>query len=203
MAVMARVLVDIDTQVDFVDPAGRLYVPGAERLIPRFAELLAYARRARVPVLSTMDAHAPDDPEFASWPPHCVVGTPGQRKVPETLLPRTVELGLNDPPPADWDRLTAEHDQILFPKVTLSAFENPHFAAAVEHFAGHEFVVFGVATDYCVNLAAAGLLERGHRVIVVRDAIAAVSPETGEAACQALTRRGAAWATVAEIVSGA
>ena len=30
---------DIDTQIDFMFPAGALYVPGAEKLLPRIAQL--------------------------------------------------------------------------------------------------------------------------------------------------------------------
>ena len=65
---------DIDTQIDFVYPAGALYVPGAEGILPIVREL---NRRAPV-LISTMDAHTEDDPEFKIYPPHCVVGTSGQ-----------------------------------------------------------------------------------------------------------------------------
>ena len=71
------VFVDVDTQVDFMLPAGKLYVTGAEQLIPNLAKLLTWARAYNILVLSTADAHTPNDPEFAQWPPHCVVGTPG------------------------------------------------------------------------------------------------------------------------------
>ena len=37
--------------------------------------------------------------------------------------------------------------------------------------------VFGVATEYCVRLAAKGLLERGRRVSVVKDAIETLKAE--------------------------
>src|SRR5580658_865687 len=69
---MKTVFFDIDTQIDFVYPAGALYVPGAEYILPLVGELNRHA-----PVLiSTMDAHSEDDPEFQIFPPHCVVGTP-------------------------------------------------------------------------------------------------------------------------------
>ena len=73
---MKTVFFDIDTQIDFVYPAGALYVPGAERIVPVIAEL---NRRAAL-VISTMDAHSEDDPEFQIYPHHCVVGTAGQQK---------------------------------------------------------------------------------------------------------------------------
>jgi nicotinamidase/pyrazinamidase len=36
---MKTVFVDVDTQIDFLFPAGALYVPGAERLLPAIARL--------------------------------------------------------------------------------------------------------------------------------------------------------------------
>src|SRR6267378_8323038 len=81
---MKTVYFDIDTQIDFVYPAGALYAPGAERVVPAIAEL---NRRAPL-VISTMDAHSEDDPEFQIYPHHCVLGTAGQQKPSVTLLER-------------------------------------------------------------------------------------------------------------------
>ena len=79
---MKTVFFDIDTQIDFVYPAGALYVPGAEHILPVIGEL---NRRAPL-LISTMDAHSEDDPEFQIYPHHCVVGTTGQHKPAITLL---------------------------------------------------------------------------------------------------------------------
>ena len=45
-----------------------------------------------------------------------------------------------------------------------------------------EFVLFGVVTEYCVRFAAKGLLERGRRVSLVRDAIETLKAEDGQKA---------------------
>src|ERR1700734_3572035 len=79
---MKTVFFDIDTQIDFVYPAGALYVPGAEHILPIVGEL----NRNAPMVISTMDAHTEDDPEFQIYPHHCVVGTAGQHKPAITLL---------------------------------------------------------------------------------------------------------------------
>ncbi len=81
---------DVDTQIDFMLPHGNLYVPGAEKIIPNLVRLMAFAREHDIPVISSADAHTPDDPEFKIWPPHCVIGTPGQKRIPETQLPGAV-----------------------------------------------------------------------------------------------------------------
>ncbi len=71
---------DIDTQIDFVDPAGALYGKGSERVIPAVGELNRYAGEHGIPLISSMCAHTADSQEFKVWPPHCIKGTPGQRK---------------------------------------------------------------------------------------------------------------------------
>src|SRR5208337_61738 len=83
---------DVDTQVDFMLPSGSLYVPHAEEIIPNLAKLMSWAQAHGIPVISSADTHTPDDPEFALWPPHCVAGTPGQRRIAETLFPDAVVL---------------------------------------------------------------------------------------------------------------
>ena len=70
MARYSIVFVDVDTQADFMLPGGRLYVPGAEKLIPTLTRLRDFAEQHSVPILTSTDAHATDDPEFQQWPPH-------------------------------------------------------------------------------------------------------------------------------------
>ena len=61
---LTTVLVDVDTQVDFVEPEGALYVPSAEKLKPNFAKLVRAARDAGVPVVASADAHADETDTF-------------------------------------------------------------------------------------------------------------------------------------------
>src|SRR5207247_1598455 len=83
---MKTVFFDIDTQIDFLFPAGALYVPGAERIVPTVSKLNHYAAAHGIVVVSDMCAHAENDPEFRDWPPHCIVGTTGQLKPASTML---------------------------------------------------------------------------------------------------------------------
>src|ERR1700722_7228506 len=86
MSKFANVFFDVDTQLDFLYPSGALYVPGAEAIAGRVAALNRLAASRGIPVISSMDAHTEDGPEFPDWPPHCVAGTWGQRKPLSTLL---------------------------------------------------------------------------------------------------------------------
>lgn len=183
------ILVDVDTQRDFMAPDGALYVPGAEALEANLAALVAGARAAGAPHLATLDTHTPDDPEFAAYgfPAHCVAGTPGHAKIGATAQRQPLEL-TGDAPLTSAALATRE---LAFPKATFDVFTNPAFARVVTCLAPRRVIVCGVATDYCVKAAVQGLLALGLPVWLVDDAMAAVTPETGHAALAELVAAGA------------
>jgi len=83
---------DVDTQADFIYPDGKLYVLGAETIVPNLKRLTEWAANNGVMVIASACAHQEDDAEFAQYPPHCLVGTPGQKKIPETRLPNALVI---------------------------------------------------------------------------------------------------------------
>ena len=190
------VFVDVDTQVDFMLPAGKLYVTGAEQLIPNLAKLMTWAREHNIPVLSTADAHTPDDPEFAQWPPHCVVGTPGQRRIPETQFPDAVIVP-NRPdafvPGTTWP------SQIIIEKPDYFSTTNPNFETILKALGPRRFVVFGVATEYCVRADALALRQRGLTVDLVTDAIKPITEKGGRKAIEAMVAAGVRLVTIADV----
>ena len=197
---MARqVFVDIDTQYDFISQDGALSVPGAEEIRGNLKTLTAYAVNNGVKIIASADAHVPDDKEFEIFPPHCVQNTPGQKKIEETTLAATVVLRNDASDAAQADNIK-NADQILLEKQTYDVFTNPSAPGIFEAADGDEYIVYGVATDYCVKAATVGLLERGYKVTVVRDAIAAVAPETGEESIALMEEMGAAFKTTHEVV---
>jgi len=181
---------EVDAQRDFLLPEGKLYVPGAEKLLPNIRRLTDAARQGRVFLVSHGCFHTPDDPEFKIFPPHCVKGTVGAELVPEALTEKVVRVP-NDVEAKLPDDLS-QFQQILLEKQTLNIFESRHADALVRRLGDHaEFVVFGVVTEYCVSFAAKGLLERGRRVAVVHDAIETLKPEDGKKKIEELGRLGA------------
>jgi len=190
------VFFDIDTQVDFMLPHGKLYVPGAERIIPNLVRLISFARAREIPVISSADAHAPDDPEFAVWPPHCVAGTPGQQRIPETQFANPTVVPCRPgafAPPARWP------EQTILEKQTYNAADNPNFAAVLEALGPRRCVVFGVATEYCVRATALALRERAMPVDLVADAIQAITEDGGRQALGEMTAAGIRLVTTAEV----
>ncbi len=218
------IFVDVDTQLDFMCPAGALYVPGAERILPAVARLNRWAAQHGIPVVSTADAHAEDDPEFRRWPHHCVAGTLGQRKAEATLLDRRITI-----PNHACELELAGARQIVVEKQTIDAFETVNFARVVERLgadplagghaacggpalfkesvtrshgiAGERCVVYGVVTEICVLSAVRGLLQMGNAVTVVTDAVETLRREDGERALAEACAAGASLATVAEITA--
>lgn len=187
---------DIDTQVDFMRPEGRLYVPGAEEIVPNLERLMNWARENEVPVISSADAHSPDDPEFKTWPPHCVIGTPGQGRIPETRFSAPVVIPCRPgafQPPARWV------GQFIVEKLTYSPEDNPNFNAMLRALGRRHAVVFGVATEFCVRAGALALCRRGFKVDVVIDAIKPITAEGGRKALEEMAAAGIRKVTTAEI----
>jgi nicotinamidase/pyrazinamidase len=185
---------EVDTQADFMLPGGKLYVPGAERLLPNIRRLTDAARQGRVFLVSHGCFHTQDDPEFKTFPPHCVKGTAGSAYVSEALTGKVATVP--NEPTAALPRDLAQYQQILLEKQTLDIFESSHADELVKRLGKNpEFVVFGVVTEYCVRLAAKGLLERGRRVSVVEDAIETLKAEDGARTVAELQALGAKFIT--------
>ena len=179
---MKTVFFDIDSQIDFMYPAGALYVTGAERIVPVIAEL---NRRAPL-VISTMDAHSEDDPEFQIYPHHCVVGTTGQRKPAITLREKRGVL------PAPLNDL----QQLILEKQKLDCFTNPHLMPRLAELNADRYVVYGVVTEICVRFAAFGLLKTGKRVELVTDAVKALDEAAAKKMFSDFTAAGGHLATL-------
>lgn len=167
---------DIDTQIDFVFPAGALYVPGAEGVLPQVARLNRWARERGIPLISTADAHLENDSEFAAWPPHCVAGTLGQRKPDCTMV-----------------------GQIVLNKRSVDCFTIPELPGLLEQLRVEHAVVYGVVTEICVRHAVFGLLGRGIRVTLVADAVRALNEAEAAAMIRELEARGGSVSHAASI----
>jgi nicotinamidase/pyrazinamidase len=188
---------EVDAQADFMTPGGKLYVPGAEKLLHNIRRLTDAARQGRVLLVSHGCIHTKDDPEFAQFPPHCIQETPGAKLVPEALTEKYVTVPNH--PAAKLPPDLEQFQQILLEKQTLDIFESHHAEALLDRLPGEaEFMVFGVVTEYCVRLAAKGLLERGRRVAVVSDAIETLNPAEARRTLAELKALGAATITTNE-----
>jgi nicotinamidase/pyrazinamidase len=195
---------EVDAQADFMLPGGKLYVSGAEEIIPNIQRLMDAARQERVLVVSSADAHTVNDPEFARFPSHCVKGTPGAEIIPEGLaqnratIPNELFFAL--------PKSISGYDQVVIEKQTLDVFGNPktdELLARLKEELGAEpeYVVFGVVTEYCVRCAAKGLLARARKVSIVEDAIRTLDPAEGRATLDELKQMGARMITTEQALA--
>lgn len=175
-------------------PGGALYVPGAERIIPKLRRLFDFARKNEISILSTADAHVPNDPEFEKFAPHCVKGTDGQRKIEETLLPRPLVFSTK---PVDRNLMETvrKHQQIIVEKQTLDAFSNPLLPRLLRVLPPHA-IVFGVTTEYCVKLACLGIRRSGIPVALVTDATRALALQAEKEALEEMRKAGVEFITL-------
>ena len=189
---------DVDTQFDFMYPAGKLYVPGAEAIIPNLQCLTSFAAQHQILIVASTDAHLSTDAEFNQYPSHCLKGTPGQRKVEGTLLPRyftipnrTIDL------PRDLDRCP----QIILEKQTVDVFTNPNTEALLTLIGRPEIVLYGVVTEICVDHAARGLIRRDFRVHLVEDAVRSLDSDRGMATSHLVRQHGGLLLTTSEVLN--
>jgi nicotinamidase/pyrazinamidase len=182
---------DVDTQVDFIEPGGKLYFTGAEEAKPAMARLVEAARAAGVVHVASCDQHELSDPEISeqpdfesTWPPHCLLGTRGAEKIPETKQLDPLPLPLVPVPEAILRRLLEKRREILVPKKHYDPFTNPNTETVLDMLDPDEILLFGVATDVCDDAAVRALLRRDRRLAFVEDAARGVD-ETRSAACVA------------------
>lgn len=168
---------NVDTQVDFVEPDGKLYVPGAELLKPVWKNILKLAEAHQVRVVGTADFHYPGSAELSAtpdfmttFPEHCMADTNGAEYISETRPA--------DPIIFDWNKEYFSLNDVLLHRnivIRKDAFDvfagNPYTAQIVELLNPKTVVVFGVTTNVCVNDAVLGLAKRVKNVFVLEDAI--------------------------------
>jgi nicotinamidase/pyrazinamidase len=171
------ILWDVDTQVDFMDPSGKLYVPNANEVAPAMERLVDAARAAGIVHVASVDDHELTDPEISdkpdfrnTYPPHCLRGTRGAEKVLETKQRDPLPLGSLPHPPGLVPGLIRGHREILLLKKNFNVFTNPNTDPLLDALDPETIVVFGVATDVCNDAAIRGFVLRGRNVKFVEDA---------------------------------
>ena len=171
---------DCGTQLDLADIDGLLYVDGANTIRPKLARLARQARERGIPRLITRVAHREGDPDLAvekpdfkaTFPVHCMEGTPGAGPIPETAPERAVELGREDQGERSIrDALRAYQGEVVLDVAGFDPFAHPAIRIVLEELKPRRVVVFGVPAEKMVAAVVAGLLERGIEVAVVEDAV--------------------------------
>ncbi|MDI6738349.1 MAG: isochorismatase family protein [Nanoarchaeota archaeon] len=213
---------DVDTQHDFMDEKGALYVPGAEGIKPRLDVLRRHAaalpydytdpesgRRycgvdpiygiTPYPLFGSVDRHYKGDEELKTFPPHCMDGAEGQKKIQETTCGGTKAYIENRAYSANELKAKMSATAVYFEKQDVSVFSNANANLLTRFDAA---VVYGVATEYCVKAAVLGMRKRGIDVLVVEDAIKGITPEGEAKAVEEMKSAGAKFIKTKDVLEG-
>ena len=205
---MKRILWDVDTQVDFMLPHGKLYVPGAEETIPAMERLVEAAREAGIVHVASIDDHELSDPEISdepdfenTYPPHCLRGTPGGEKAAATKQDDPLPVTDVPYPPGLVRALVDGRREFVILKKNFDVFRNPNTAPLLEALAPDEIILFGVATDVCNKAAIEGMLDRALAVAFVEDAARGLDEARTLAATTSWRDRGVRFTTVDDVLA--
>ncbi len=174
---MKTIFWNVDTANDFMYKSGKLYVNHAETIEDNLYTITKKARKYKKKVVNTGDLHDKDSKELSdnpdyknTYPEHCMRGTSGADFIKATTPSNPYIIDWKDER-FDENKIKSTRNIILY-KDHFDIFQgNKHADRVVNLIKPDRAIVYGVATNVCVNYAVLGLLERGIEVYVPIDAI--------------------------------
>ncbi len=158
---MKKVLIVVDMLNGFLQPGVPLYCgEEARTIIPFVKELIEEYAQKKNAVIFIADSHAPDDAEFAMFPPHCVKGSKEAQVIDE--------LG------------EFVRSAILIEKTRYSGFYGTNLEAVLAEQNPDIVEIVGVCTNICVLYTVEGLRNRDYKVRVHTRGVASFDREAHE-----------------------
>jgi len=183
-----HLLIDIDTQKDFLLPTGRACVRNQAEVLANIRRVIAWARRENVSVISTAEVYPNNN--GCSEISYCLDGTDGQKKVPCTLLNDRVSFPADNKNALPADVLLA-YRQIILHKRCIDPFDEPRIERLLSEVKADEFILIGAGTEDAVRATAMGLLHRGKKVRIIVDALGSHSTREAKFALRKMEAKGA------------
>ena len=170
-------LVVVDCQYDFCNPQGSLYVPGAEKAVDN---VLAYLQSHPNinEVIFTVDWHNAKDGSFKAqggpWPPHCIRFSKGSQ-IDERLIQACLDKNIPYQVIRKGEVIETE-EYGAFQKITPAVKGKRTLCTMTDKVtsANTNFVICGVAGDYCVLETLKNLLKGGLHVDVYTNGVASI-----------------------------
>jgi len=162
-----QVLVDINTQRDYLLADGGACIRNHRRVLAHIRRMMAWARRREIPIISTCEVY-PDGNN--GDPKYCVDGTPGQEKIGYTLMPNRISFPADGSTDLPRDMLRC-YQQVVLHKRCVDPFDEPRIDRLLSEVCAAEFILVGACAEGAVKAAALGLLQRDKRVAVIVDAV--------------------------------
>lgn len=192
------VVIDLSTQHDFCDPSGANPVVNLDEAIPAWRCTVAWAKRNRTPVISSLESHRPREMSGNGRSVDCCDGSDGQRKMDFTLFRRSINIEVDNTLWCPLD-LYKKHQQIIFRKRGEDLFENPKADRFLTQLSVKEYILFGVGLETSIRTLALGLAARRKRVSVIVDACGYWNSGRAEIAKRQMLAKGVGMITVAEL----
>lgn len=170
---------NVDTQQDFMNKNGKLYVQDAEEIYENLKKITEISKEENIKVVNTCDWHREcdeeisDKPDFKiTFPEHCMVGSFGAEFIPE-VYPKNKDDNYyivdTDNAPIDEGAFNRARN-IIIHKNKFDVFEgNSRTEEVLKLLNPKIVVVYGVALSFCVKYAVLGLVKRGYKVVLLLD----------------------------------
>jgi nicotinamidase-related amidase len=191
-----HLLLDIDTQMDFLLAKGKACVKNHSIVLANIRRIMAWSRHQHIPIISIAEVHPDNNGE--SIIPYCIDGTNGQRKISYTLMSNRASFPADDlnALPAD---LWCSHRQIILHKRCTDPFDEPRIERLLSEVWVDEFILLGAGTEDAVKATALGLLHRSRKVSVVIDALGSYNKKEAKLALRKMKTKGAKLVTAEDL----
>jgi nicotinamidase-related amidase len=183
-----QILVDIDTQKDFLLAEGKACIRNHRRVLAHIRRMMAWARSQHIPIISTAEVYPNNNGGNAMS--YCIDGTDGQKKVRYTLLNDRVSLAADGNTDLPRDMLR-QHRQVILHKRCVDPFDEPRIDRLLSEVRASEFILVGASLEGAVKMTALGLLQRGKKVTIVIDAVGTHNNREAKLALRKMETKGA------------
>jgi len=163
-----QILIDIDTQKDFLLAEGKACIRNHRRVLAHIRRVMAWARSQHVPIISTAEVYPNNNGEDNVG--YCIDGTEGQKKIPYTLFKDRISFAADGSTDLPRDMLR-QHRQIILHKRCVDPFDEPRIDRLLSEVRANEFILVGASLEGAVKMTALGLLQRGKKVTIIVDAV--------------------------------
>ena len=183
-----QILVDIDTQKDFLLADGKACIRNHRRVLAHIRRVMAWARTRNIPIISTAEVYPDNNGE--STVDYCIDGTEGQKKIHYTLFNDRVTFVADGNTDLPRDMLR-RYKQIILNKRCVDPFDEPRIDRLLSEVRANEFILVGTTLEAAVKMTALGLLQRGKKVTVVVDAVGSHSKKEAMLTIRKMETKGA------------
>lgn len=191
-------LLDVETQREFLDRSGKLYAPPARDVARNLRKLFKWARNEEIPVVSTALRVRKGEVGPLAGTPHCIEGTLGEQKSPATLLPRRVDFGLRNTTDLPED-VFEDVQQVIIEKRDTDIFSHARCERLITEMAPEKVFICGVGLAQGIYQAAIGLRSRDIEVVLAEDAVLDLNDDFAEMAELRMRAKGVQFEPTEEI----